>query len=132
MSMVIAPAYGVGGTAGGGGAGGGGGGPLTVTVSATVIYGGRSSPGPVTVPSENVTLTVTGGTGTYTIAWEAISVPDSVWTITAPASLTTKFSVINVDVGDTFVGTFRALVSDGVTSLYSDTVESNNYNTGLL
>jgi hypothetical protein len=130
---MIAPAYGAGGTAGGGGSGGGGpDGPLTINVSPLVAYGSRASASAVTVPSENITLTITGGTGSYTITWEIVSAPSGTWTITAPSSLTTKYQRAAIAAGASYVGTLRAKVFDGVTTIYSATVEVDLNNTGTL
>ena len=132
MTVMVAPAYGVGGTAGGGGAAPGPGSALTVSVSPLVANGARSSSTPVTVTSENVTLTITGGSGVYTIAWAAVSTPSGTWTITNPTGAVSRFSVAAVASGASFVGTFRAVVSDGATSVTSATVEVDLINTGTV
>ena len=129
---MLAPAYGVGGTAGGGGSASGPGGPLTVTVTPLVAYGSRASASAVTVSSENITLTVTGGSGTYTISWVPVSTPSGTWTITNPTGLVTKFARAGVAAGTSYVGTLKANVSDGLTTVTSSTVEVDLDNTGTL
>ena len=126
MSVMIAPAYGMGGTGGGGGSSGGG---LAVSATPAVAYGSRASASTVTVTSENVTLFITGGSGTYTVAWEVVS--GATFTIISPAATTTKFSA-SVGSSAIKIGYFRALVSDGMTSIYSATVEVDLENVGTL
>ena len=130
--MILAPAYAVGGTAGGGGSTPGPGGPLTVMVTPLVAYGSRASASAVTVSSENITLTITGGTGAYTIAWVPVSTPSGTWTITNPTGLVTKFARAGVAASTSYIGTLKANVSDGITSVTSSTVEVDLDNTGAL
>lgn len=131
--MILAPAYAVGGTAGGGGSTPPGpGGALAVTVTPLVAYGSRASAAAVTVISENITLTITGGSGTYTISWVPVSTPSGTWTITNPTGLVTKFARASVAAATSYVGSLKANVSDGLTSVTSSTVEVNLDNTGYL
>lgn len=123
--MLLAPAYGVGGTAGGGGSDTS---ALAVTVPG-FAYGAVAKPGTVPVTSENISAAITGGTGIYTILWSAVAVTGT-WTISNPTGLMTQI-ITSVGSGLIKSGTFHAVVSDGVSSVTSATfqVDLENYGT---
>ncbi len=108
---MIAPAYGVGGTAGGGGEG-----PpaFTVDIFPNPATGGRAVNFLVTVASEYVTATPSGGTAPYTYACTAVDVSSGDWTISDPASAVSRFLCANVDIGETFSATFKWTVTDSL------------------
>lgn len=101
---------------------GGGGGGLSATVAPGSAVGDLfdAEPAPLfaTVTSNNVTVSVTGGTGPYTYSWVRLS-GDSAVSATASTSATTAFSATIGKNGEK-TATFRCTVTDSL--LATDTV----------
>lgn len=109
------------------------GGPFSVTPSSLVAYGGRAGGLLLSVPSEQVAVSVAGGAGPYTYAWSLVLASSGTWTITSPTADKTNFVVANVPAGETYTATFKCTVTDarGLTS-DSATIEVNCSNYGDL
>lgn len=88
------------------------GGAFTVTAVPLVAFGGRTGGGPLSITSEEVSLSITGGAAPYSYAWELISAIDGTWTIESPTESKTRFVVNAVPLGDSYVATFKCVVTD--------------------
>lgn len=109
------------------------GGAFTVSASPLVCYGGRAGGATLSVTSEEVSVSITGGSGPYTYAWSLIAAVDGTWAVTAPNADKTNFVVSSVPSGDTYTATFKCTVTDarGLTA-DSATVQVNCTNYGDL
>lgn len=108
---------------------GGGGGGLSATVNDGTVFGSEfrlsppAQPAVLTVGSDNpstVTVTPTGGTGPYTIAWTHES-GDNAVQVAAPTSFTTGF-LANVGKNQTKAAVKRATVTDSLGATFALTV----------
>lgn len=89
-------------------AAGGGSDAFTVDVPPNA-YGYGNSMSPVSVTTEIVTATPTGGTGPFNYLWSGSGSP---WTITNPTSPSTAFRAAAVPPADSVVGSFSCAVTD--------------------
>ena len=94
-----------------GGGGGGAGGDLTVSVSPLTATGSTFDAMAETVTTNSVTVTVSGGTPPYSIAWTALG-GIGAWTILSPASLSTRFRAVAPSPGDTDNNSFVGTITD--------------------
>lgn len=108
-------------------------GAFLVSASPLTAFGGRTGSGSLTITSEDVTVTITGGAAPYTYLWTELSALSGTWSIQSAASATTRFACSGVPVGDAYVATFKCTVTDarGVSS-DSDPVEVTCTNYGDL
>lgn len=80
-------------------------------------YGSRLNAGSVSATTNAATITVTGGSGSYTYAWSYVSGSPAV--VTSPTSASTTFSrnASAADPANTLTGVYRCTVTDAATSL---------------
>lgn len=108
--------------------------PLTLTASPTTLTASIYSAGPVNRPiltTPSVTVTVSGGSGTYTHSW-TIAFDHGIDTdgssaVTSPTSATTTFSVQTCD-GQDSPGIDTYIATDTVTDTVSGAVSSVSLN----
>ena len=89
-------------------------GALTASVSPVYAYATSATAG--TLITNSVTVTPSGGTGPYTYAWAKFS--GDTFTISAPTSATTTFSV-TLGSGGFADATYRCTVTDSLAATYS-------------
>lgn len=75
-------------------------------------YGASASGSFVSISTNMVTVTVTGGTPGYSYSWAQIDGPDVAWRSTSPTSATTSFRRTSVGPGDSWSATFVCTVTD--------------------
>lgn len=93
--------------------------PMLVSAPAEVR---KSTSGSSVVTTPAALATVTGGTGPYTYAWEAVSNPSGM-TILNGATDSAQFRKSGMYPGETFAGQFRCLVTDSTgATAYSNLV----------
>lgn len=111
----------------------GSGGAFAVDASPLVAYGGRAGGATLSITSEEVSVSITGGVGPYTYLWTVVAVSSGTWSISAPNADKTRFIASAVPAFDTHSATFKCTVTDarGLTS-DSATVEVNCSNYGDL
>lgn len=97
---------------GGGGSGGGGGGTITVSVSPTSVAVSGSI---VTLSSDPITATPSGGRAPYTYSWAVVS-HDLVatYSFSAPTAATTRVKAVGQDPGTIGECTVRCTVTDAL------------------
>lgn len=93
-------------------------GPLATTNNKSNIFKNGSTS---TLTTDSVTSNATGGTGSYTYLWEWVSNPSGI-TINSPNSATTSATRTSTQPDNTYEGTMRCKVMDGVTTVYSANV----------
>lgn len=76
------------------------------------VFGYATSKGIVTVSTNSVTATVTGGVAPVTYAWAAVG-SASGWTILNPSGATTNFSV-SCSAGADKIASFQCTITDAV------------------
>lgn len=109
----------------------GGSGAFTVSALPLVAFGGASSGLAVTVMTEYVSVTVTGGTAPYSYAWDQVGATAETWTIESIGSANTRFACSGVADGDSYIATFKCTVTDANGSTVdSANVEANVINYG--
>lgn len=87
------------------------GGAFTVDVPPTV-YGGAAFDTPISVTTENVTATVTGGRAPYTYLWERTDAALGDWSIISPNAATTAFRRAALDANESDTAEFACTVTD--------------------
>lgn len=106
------------------------GGAFDVAASPLVAFGGRTGTGALTITSEEVALSITGGAYPYSYAWSLVAAIDGTWTIESPSASKTRFVVSGVPLGDSYQATFKCTVTDarGLSSTSADVaVTCTNY-----
>jgi len=83
-----------------------------VTATPLTSYGGRAQAGPVSIATEAIYVTPSGGTAPYTYAWTVIDAGGGFWTIETPTGAASRLICDGVADGDYFTGTFRCTVTD--------------------
>ena len=105
-------------------------GAFTVSASPLTAFGGRTGGAGLTITSEEVGVTITGGAAPYTYAWSLVSAASGTWAIQSATSDRTRFTCSGVPVGDSYIATFKCTVTDarGVSSVSADVeVTCTNY-----
>ncbi|CAB4140029.1 hypothetical protein UFOVP407_4 [uncultured Caudovirales phage] len=85
---------------------------LTVSIPDFVIGGGSSS-GSISVQTDVVAVTVTGGQAPYSYSWARVGTGSPAWTITSPTGASTRFFT-TVAAGTIETATFRCTVTDAL------------------
>lgn len=98
----------------------GGASPLTADVAPTLVTG-HSATFPATVTSSSCTVTASGGTGSYTYEWEYVS--GATLEYVSPISSSTQAWRTLISNNSQRIGFYRCKVSDGVSTVYTSTVE---------
>lgn len=93
--------------------------PLTASASPGFVIGQKGIPGTGSVSTNPTSVSVSGGVGPYSYAWEYVS--GATFTVNSPSSSTTSFSRVVGD-GDEFNGVYRCKVTDSL----SNVVYANN------
>ena len=106
------------------------GGPFTVEASPISAVGSGFVAGPVSVKTNTITVTATGGTAPYTYAWTRVSGPAG-FNILSPTSNATRFA-ITLDQGEDATALFRCTVTDARARTGTVDVEANASNYGSL
>jgi hypothetical protein len=88
---------------------------LAVSIPA-FTYGGGSSSSSITVATDLVEVTVTGGQAPFTYSWARVGSGSPAWTISNPAAASTRFST-TVSAGTIETATFRCTVTDALGSV---------------
>ena len=78
----------------------------------TSVSGAQSTSGSAPINTNATTVTATGGTGPYTYAWALDNADLGNWTINAPTSQTTSFSVSTVPANEVATASFICTVTD--------------------
>lgn len=105
------------------GSGGGGSGGGFILYASPKSVGGGGKTGNITTVS--VTVSVSGGTPPYTIAWSLVDFNNATSvTAVSPSSFTTAFRATGVDPGVTGDGTYRGTVTDSASLTDSIDVKS--------
>lgn len=91
---------------------------LTASVDFTTASGSALVPGPAT--TGNVTASGSGGTGSYTYAWEFVSGDTNIQCINASGAVAHWLRTSGTT--GTFIATWRCKVSDGVSTAYAPDV----------
>lgn len=89
-----------------------GGGAFAVDVPSSA-YGGAANDSTVSVTTEVVTATITGGVGPCTYLWTRVD-SGSVWTIISPTSASTAFRASSVPSGVLRTAIFKCTVTDSL------------------
>jgi len=97
------------------------GGSAGLTVTPELAYGYGYSKGSITISTNSVTVTVSGGVAPYTFAWTGAS---GAWTIINPTSDTTAFRRSSVGAGTNDSRTFTCTVTDANGATSSITVDA--------
>lgn len=88
-----------------------GGGSFTVDVPFTA-YGAAAFDAPVTITTETVTATVTGGRAPFNYSWARTDDALGLWSIVSPTSATTAFRRISVEAQESWLAEFACTVTD--------------------
>lgn len=100
-------------------------GPLAVSLDKTVAVGRRFARDDVSVPTEVVTATITGGVPPVTLSW-AKTAGTSVWAVGSPGEAATRFTASLVPLGTTQIATFQLTAKDarGATAVSAEITAS--------
>lgn len=104
-------------------------GALAATVQPMSAYGGRLSSTATDVPTEQVTVTATGGREPYAYAWAKLT-GDASWSCDNPGLATTRFRRSGVEPGLTYTSTWRCTVTDGANATTTVDVPATAENLG--
>lgn len=107
----------------------GGGAGLVVEANPIVVTGAAGSSGTPNVPTNTVTVTVSGGTAPYSYLWTEIP-GDFDWSIGSPNAASTRFTALDVAAGDQYFTSFECTVTDARGRTGSVIVEANAFNFG--
>ncbi len=87
------------------------GGSLIIDVPPSV-YGAQANNSTISVTTETITATVTGGAAPITYLWSAVNVYGNSWTIISPNSASTAFRANSVPSGDSRNAIFKCTATD--------------------
>ena len=87
------------------------GGSLIIDVPPSV-YGAQANDSTISVTTETITATVTGGAAPITYLWSAVNVYGNSWTIISPNSASTAFRANSVPSGITRSAIFKCTATD--------------------